>query len=68
MTQDQVIFDRSQYDQLRAGLERLGRLVEVMDKAEACGINCEGFRGVHDHLSQQLEAIERNFMSPPPTR
>ena len=65
---DPQIFDRAKYDQLRSGLERINRLIPVMDKAEKCGINCEGFRGVADHLRTQLEAIEREFMTPPPQR
>lgn len=61
------MFTREDYDKLRAALRDLHDAQLVIDKAEGCGIECEGFKQIKSELQDFLLAIEREFMTPPPT-
>jgi len=60
------IFTKADYQLLRETMRECNRLPAELDKAEACGVDCAGLRGVCEDLRQQLEAIERHYMTPPP--
>ncbi len=61
-----VIFTRAHFDALKRAERDLHDLLEVLDKADRCGIECQEFRQVRDELGRRLSAIEREFMTPPP--
>jgi hypothetical protein len=60
------IFNRNHYEQVLNAERKLHDLLPVLDKAENCGIDCGQFRDLHQYLSQQLSALKREFMTPPP--
>lgn len=41
-------------------------IMPVMDKMEACGLECEVFRDVARDLLDRLSRIEKEFMTPAP--
>lgn len=61
------IFTRAHYDTLVAERRRLGDLVQTLDKAEQCGIECAMYRQMRDEIDRQLAAIQQHFMTPPPS-
>jgi hypothetical protein len=41
-------------------------MIQRLDKAQACGVDCAIFRQQRDELDQQLSQIQQHFMTPPP--
>lgn len=60
------IFTREDYDRLKKAQRRLHDLMPLCDKARAAGIEVDAFIGLCNHLASGLEALEREFMTPPP--
>jgi hypothetical protein len=61
------LFTHADYKALMEARRRLNEQIQVHDKAQACGINCDALRGIRDNIDKQLEAIQHHFMTPPPT-
>lgn len=59
-------FDRADYDKLKEAQRVLHDLQPYLDKAEACGVDCSGYRGLSEQFSTMLGSIEREFMTPAP--
>lgn len=64
--EDNPVFNRQDYELLRRERRRLADLIGTLDKAEACGIACDTFRGMRQQIDDQLAAIEQHFMTPVP--
>lgn len=60
------LYSRADYDLLIAERRRLNDLIGHLDKMEACGIDCTLHRQMRSDIDKQLEAIQQNFMNPPP--
>jgi hypothetical protein len=60
------LFTRQDYETLRRERRRLNDLIEMCDRAEACGIDVGIYRTMRSEIDGQLSAIETHFMSPPP--
>jgi hypothetical protein len=61
-----VRFTRQQYEALREAQRVLHDVLPDLDKMDGCGWDCQGYRILVADLANQLQAIERNFMTPPP--
>lgn len=61
-------FTKRDYDKLKMAERTIHDLLPNLDKAEACGVDCEQLRSYVTGFSQVLQAIERNFMTPAPTK
>lgn len=61
------IFTQQDYELLRRERRRLADLIETLDKAGQCGIDCTMYRSMRDEIDGQLAAIEQHFMTPIPT-
>jgi hypothetical protein len=59
-------FDREDFQKLKDAQRQLNDLLSVMDRAEACGTDCQVFREVTREYLERLMNIEREFMNPPP--
>jgi hypothetical protein len=59
-------FTRQHFDDLKAAQRTLHDLEREYDKAQACGIECAGYRALSANLSERLEAMERHYFMPPP--
>lgn len=57
---------RDQYDQLRKDKSRLVEVLEGAERAESCGIDCQGQKGAAQQLLTALENYEKHFFTPPP--
>lgn len=66
MEQEQSIFSRQQYDRLKETQRLLHDMLPEFDKAEKCGVVCSELRGIAEHLTERLSAIEQYYMTPPP--
>lgn len=64
--QGDQLFTRADYDALRAARRRLNDLVQKLDKAEACGADCQALRQIVAETDRQAANIELHFMTPPP--
>ena len=62
------IFTKRDFDAVQEAKRTIHDLLPQLDKAENCGIECAEIRQVAEAFRTRLEAIEKNFMSPPPTR
>ena len=60
------VYDRADYESLRAARTAIGQLVGKLDKARACGVDCSGYEQMRAEIDAQLAAIEQHFMTPPP--
>jgi len=65
--EDNPMFSRQDYELLRRERRRLADLITLLDRAEACGIACDTFRGMRQQIDDQLAAIEQHFMTPVPS-
>lgn len=65
-TNVQGLFDGNDYRMLLEARRRLNGLIDMLDKAQACGINCDTLRAMRASIDQQLEQIQHHFMTPPP--
>lgn len=63
-----TVFNRAHYEMVKTAQRILHDLVPVFDKAEICGLECQQYRQYAQQLQTQLSSIEREFLSPPPTR
>ncbi len=61
-----AIFNRGHFETLKLHQRKLHDLLPQLDKMDRCGIECAEFRQVVDELGKRLEAIEQEFMTPPP--
>lgn len=62
------IFTKRDFDSVQDAKRTIHDLLPQLDKAEGCGIECAEIRQVAETFRNRLEAIEKQFMSPPPTR
>lgn len=60
------LYDKEQHKLLLQERRRLNDLIQTLDKASACGIDCTMYRQMRDEIDKQLEAIQVNFMTPAP--
>lgn len=60
-------FDERDYEKLKDAQRLLHDLQPYLDKAESCGVDCSGYRGLSEQFSTMLTSIEREFMTPPPS-
>lgn len=60
------VFGREDYNRLKEAQRVLHDLQPFLDKAEACGVDCSGYRGLSEQFSGMLSSIESEFMSPAP--
>jgi hypothetical protein len=66
MAASNLIFDRSDYDRLQTAKRLLHDVLPKIDKAQSCGIECEGYRAIHAEAMRILNEIERNYFPVPP--
>ena len=59
-------FDDRDCEKLKDAQRLLHDLQPYLDKAEACGVDCSGYRGLSEQFGTMLTSIEREFMTPPP--
>lgn len=57
---------RDQYDKLKQDQRKLVDIQETIRRAEACGVDCSGQKGMSEHLRATLENLEKQFFNPPP--
>lgn len=62
------IFSYRDFEKLKEAERIIHDALPQMDKAENCGVECAEIRAAAKELQSRLAAIEREFMSPPPTR
>lgn len=60
------LFTLDDYNLLRAARRRLNDVVQLADKATACGVACDFIKQQRDEVDAQLAAIEQHFMTPAP--
>jgi len=56
-------FGPEDWERLKQAQRVLHDLLPFFDKAEACGVECAGYRGLSTQLGDVMEVIEREFMS-----
>lgn len=66
ITDNQQLFTREAYEQLKREQRKLHDMLVTFDKAEACGVDCQQLRLINEELLNNLTAIEQHFMTPPP--
>lgn len=54
-------FTDQHFRQLQEAQRVLGDTVELLDKAERCGIDCQAFRMIHGELSSRLAKLQQEF-------
>ena len=60
------VFGREDYNRLKEAQRVLHALHPFLDKAEASGVDCSGYRGLSEQFSGMLSNIEAEFMNPAP--
>ena len=60
------LFTRADYEVLMRERRRLNDLIAVLDKAQACGVECSAFREMRNKIDEQLSMIQAHFMNPIP--
>ena len=60
------MFSKADYETLVRTRRDLNDMIQRLDKAQACGVDCAIFRQQRDELDQQLSQIQQHFMTPPP--
>lgn len=58
----------SDWNKLMDAKRILADLVGKMDKAEKCGVDCQGYREIHAHMSQAFDNIQQEYMPQQPSR
>ena len=61
------LFTKQHYDMLITERRKLNDLIGTLDKAEACGVNCDTYRAMRNDIDNQLAQIQQHFMTPTPT-
>lgn len=61
-------FTRADFDALKRAQRILHDLAPTIDKAESCGVECEGYRAIAREIGDRLMMIETHFLSTPPER
>ena len=56
-----LIFDVSDWDRLQAAKRLLHDLLPKIDKLQACGVECEGYKAIRDEALNTLTKIEQNY-------
>ncbi len=57
------IFTPEDKKRLRGAKHRITSIIEVIDKAERCGVNCQSRRDQLKDTLEVLDNIEREFMA-----
>lgn len=60
------MFTAQDYHNLRAARRNLNDLLTKIDKAKACGVDCDQYEQMRQQIDGQLAAIQQHFMTPPP--
>ena len=58
------IFNEEDVQEMKQARRTLDEVLPLMDKAEKCGVECQGFREVRDRVADQLKNLEAEFMKP----
>lgn len=61
------IFSKAEHTKLKKAQRQLHDLLPIVDDAAACGVDCEAFKAVLSEIGDQLNEIEKRFMSPIPS-
>lgn len=61
-------FTKRDYDKLQEARRKIHDLLPMFDRAQNCGIDCDELRQAAEELRNRLESIEREFMTPSPSR
>lgn len=61
-------FSRADWERLTAAQRKIADSLEEFDRAERCGVDCQQLRQIAADLATQLEAIQREYMTPAPRR
>ena len=63
-----VKFNRAEFDTLKRVQRDVVQVIEELDRAESCDIDCQELRTLLSGIMSRTQAIEREFMTPAPTR
>jgi hypothetical protein len=58
------LFTSEDYNTLRRERRRLADMVDTLEKAKACGIECDFLESQRKQIDDQLASIEQHFMTP----
>ncbi len=64
---DHQLFERKHFEQLKEAQQQLSAVVPLLDKMESCGAECQQLRTAVVEMQDQLQSIEKFFMTPTPT-
>ena len=59
-------FSRDDFRKLKKSQAELVQFCELADKAERAGVDVSEWRALCDGIQSSLEAIEKEFFTPPP--
>ncbi len=54
------------FESLKEARKRIAETLPIVDEAQRCGTECEGFRAILQAMDQQLAEIEAVLFTPPP--
>ena len=57
----------AQYQRMKDNQKRLSGVLELIDKMDRCGMDCNVIRQAASNGIEQIQAIEREFFDPIPT-
>ena len=57
----------AQYQRMKDNQKRLSRVLELIDKMDRCGMDCDIIRQAAKNGIDQIQAIELEFFTPAPT-
>lgn len=63
MANPSQLFDRTDFDRLVTAERLLHDLLPKIDKAAACGIECDGYREIQKNALEMLATIKRQYFS-----
>lgn len=66
--QANVPYTRAQYDSLVRSLRALEEVMELCEAGERCEQDMAFYRSTATEFRKQLQAFEREFMTPPPEK
>ena len=61
------LFERQHFERLKEAQQQLSAVVPLLDKMETCGAECQQLRTAVVEMQDQLQSIEKFFMTPTPT-
>jgi hypothetical protein len=56
----------AQLEQLKNNQRRLSDVLTILNKMENCGMACDVIRQSAENAITQMQAVEREFFTPPP--